>query len=245
MRGPQTQGITKENLQKLYIDDKNATLDSVGKILGCNRESIRRWMRRYGLPIRKRGESNKNISKKKETKVLENREWLISELENKTATQIAKEINTDPQNVMYWAHKYGMISESKSESCKKAIRKKYGKVPTGANASNWKGGRRIIQGYIYLYIPEHPAAQRGVVQEHRLVMEENLGRYLKSDEVVHHLNGIKDDNRIENLQLVKRGEHVSNHFKASHEVVDLRKLVTALHKRIAELEKLIENHKNR
>lgn len=52
-------------------------------------------------------------------------------------------------------------------------------------------------------IPEHPRAKsnNGYVFEHILVMEEELGRYLEPEENVHHLNGIKDDNRLENLEL--------------------------------------------
>lgn len=68
---------------------------------------------------------------------------------------------------------------------------------------NWKGGTYIhANGYRLILVSDHPFAQKtGYIQEHRLVMEEKLNRYLLPHENVHHLNGVRDDNRPENLEL--------------------------------------------
>jgi hypothetical protein len=79
----------------------------------------------------------------------------------------------------------------------------------GAGHPNWKGGRHIdADGYVMLWVEDHPHPRRpsdrksgGYVAEHRLVMEAHMGRHLDPAEVVHHRNGVKDDNRIENLEL--------------------------------------------
>lgn len=67
---------------------------------------------------------------------------------------------------------------------------------------NWRGGRTTHRkGYISISVPGHPRASNGYVFEHILVMEEILGRYMRSGENVHHKNGVKDDNSPGNLEL--------------------------------------------
>jgi hypothetical protein len=80
-------------------------------------------------------------------------------------------------------------------------------------APAWNGGRHIDRGYIQIFCPDHPRAQRnGYIYEHRLVMEAVLGRLLEPWEVVHHKNGVTTDNRPENLHLfASQAEHMRFH----------------------------------
>lgn len=83
------------------------------------------------------------------------------------------------------------------------------------NPSEFGGHKKLrTDGYVGVYIPNHPHSSReGYVMEHILVMEKHIGRYIEKDEVVHHINHIRNDNRIENLKLMTSKEHTSLHMK--------------------------------
>jgi len=85
----------------------------------------------------------------------------------------------------------------------------------GRKPWNYNGGRMRNQGYILVKCAEHPEADRhGYVREHRLVMEKHIGRLLTGKEVVHHKNGKRNDNRIENLELfADNATHKRTHRK--------------------------------
>jgi len=78
----------------------------------------------------------------------------------------------------------------------------------GEKSSHWKGGRtQLKSGYVLVSIPPNDffypmASLGGQVLEHRLLMAKYLNRCLLSWEVVHHKNGIRDDNSLENLELL-------------------------------------------
>ena len=111
--------------------------------------------------------------------------------------------------------------------------RKLGIYPTKEKHHWWKGGRSNSgDGHIKIQVLGHPHADKhGYIAEHRVIMEQRIGRYLSSDEIVHHLNGIKHDNRLANLVVVKARSHASWTY------------VKALQKRIRELEAKITQQK--
>lgn len=95
-------------------------------------------------------------------------------------------------------------------------RGKHGNQGRGDKCGKWNPGRIFnSQGYVLVRVSkDHPLhIANGYALEHRMVMSEYLGRWIQENEHVHHKNGVKDDNCIENLELITKAEHNKIHME--------------------------------
>ena len=115
---------------------------------------------------------------------------------------------------------------SNAQRCRSCSHTRIGKNQRGVNNPRWKGGKRYeTDGYVRVLNKSHPkAAKSGYVLEHILVWEEANKMPVPDGHVIHHLNGIRNDNRISNLVALPRRKH---HGELMHQ---------ALKKRIKDLE---------
>lgn len=102
------------------------------------------------------------------------------------------------------------------------IRNKKGQFTSEAKGEKhfmWKGGRyEDSRGRFWIYMPDHPSCNsRKYVAEHRLVVEKHLGRSLRFNEIVHHIDGNPRNNEIKNLVVTTRKEHPHLHGSLSEE----------------------------
>lgn len=112
--------------------------------------------------------------------------------------------------------KKGQVSWIKGKHWSKEAKKKMREAKLGKygkDTNRWKGGKCFEGGYISISKHNHPFSRsNGRISEHRFIMEKHLGRYLKSKEVVHHINNNPFDNRIKNLMLfANQSKHIKFH----------------------------------
>ena len=134
-------------------------------------------------------ESSAEMTEPQEIKLIKKLHWE----QNKSLREIGKEMNRSWWWIMDKVRRYKIPVKNRIESMKISKRIKHLQ-------------KRIFLGYWYVFHPEHlNSTPRGWLFEHRYVMSEKIGRPLKKDEVVHHKDGDKLNNKIENLELRKNG----------------------------------------
>ena len=134
------------------------------------------------------------------------------------------------RSVVAIQHKASRLKLKKDKEVNSLIR---GKVREGERSCAWKGGRKINKkGHVLILKKDHPLADKsGYVLGHRYIMCEHLGRILRKDEIVHHKNGIKTDNRIENLEIMTNSQHTILHHKGSKRSKETRLKISEAKKR--------------
>jgi len=133
-------------------------------------------------------------------KLYKNKNWLYEQyiIKKLSSPKIARICNTGKTTILTWLKKFNIPTRTIKEAT------------SGVANWRWKGGRKKDKsGYVMIWKPEHPYRDyTKYVPEHRLIVEKRLDRYLLPGEEIHHKNGIKDDNRDENLQLFdSKSEH--------------------------------------
>ncbi len=131
-----------------------------------------------------------------------------------STTDIAKIYNKNPSTILWKLKRLGIPVRHRSNPSRRTIQK-ISRATRGKNNPMWAGGiKKLKGGYIGIHKPDHPFCNKqGYVSEHRLVVEQNIGRYLRPEEVVHHINGNIKDNRYENLRLFRNSsEHAREHY---------------------------------
>ena len=119
------------------------------------------------------------------------------------------------QHLQQWkvAKKLGIHQSTVVNFCKRCGIKTQRTGPReGADHTNWKGGKKWVGNYLYIYFPDHPYATKSkYVLKHRLIMEKKLGRYLDPKEVVHHIDGDSRNNDSDNLIVFgSNGKHLKH-----------------------------------
>lgn len=140
--------------------------------------------------------------------------------------QIAERLNVTEGAINYWLRKWGIEIRTLAHPI---VKRQSALAHEGPKNSKWNGGQyRTYNGYLYVQDHSHVTKRRirkGYIMEHILVWEKHHKKDLPRNLDIHHLNGIKDDNRIENLQAMPSREH--------------KHVIAAYKKRILELENII------
>lgn len=172
--------------------EAGASLNDLRSKYICDISTLRRTLKRVGVVPRRRGAQERELLEGQWDEIV--RRWEAGESQSAIARSL------------------GLSQARVNSAMRKAGYRPVARRPMRETHGSWKGGRIVTaQGYCRVRVdPDDPMFSmsdlHGYALEHRLVVARSLGRPLARHETVHHKNGVRDDNRIENLEL-RQGQH--------------------------------------
>lgn len=217
--------LPRETLEHLYWNER-LSIDGIAKRLGLSVTPVLRSMERYNVKRRTPLEIKQIQRGRLGITTEELRDLYIDK--QLPLIFISEQLKTSHKTIRRLLQDYQIPIRTKSEvmkiSAPKRLRDKNG------HGRNWRGGKRYPNGYVAVWQPDHYRTNKqGYVYEHILVWEKAHKQQVPKGWLIHHLNGIKTDNRPENLEAMPNSEH--------HRLPEpYKERIRILEARIAELE---------
>ena len=191
-----------DDLRTLYIEEQ-LSIPLIAQRKGCSNSTIWKAMKRKRIPRRLLSEAAKLAHLRPETNTETPLDiQLVTHLyweEGMSQKEIAEVCGVKVNVVILRMRKYCIPRRPKGATRRRGL--------PGILSPSWKGGRhKTTEGYILVYDSEHPRASKNHILEHIKVWEEHNGS-LPEGFQVHHLNGIRDDNKLENLFAFSASKH--------------------------------------
>ena len=204
-----------DEIIRLYQSGLGCT--TIAKELGINPRTVSGHLRDFGIS-RSSSEANKRRALYDVSRM---KDLYVSGLGSK---EIARVMGCSPANVTKHMRDMGLSRTNKEAQRLRSVQ--------GKSTGPRKGGRKMNRGYVGIYMPDHRLADvKGYVREHCYVWEEHNQMQIPSKWHVHHLNGVKDDNRPENLVAMPNGEHALEHGREPYKA-----RIRLLEERVRQLE---------
>ena len=179
----------KETLERLYWEEE-MTLGGVAERLGCGKMTIQRWMKKLDIPRREHGQQPPKPWHDKDTL-----QQLYQE-EKMSLREVGDELGCNSDTIRRWLGNYDIEIRDRLEFMK-----------TGPCAHYWSDGYEVLQN-VY-------DGESYETRVHRLIAVAEYGFEAVSGKVVHHKNGVRWDNRPENLEVMTTEEHSRYHANES------------------------------
>lgn len=194
-------GFTKERLLELHFENNLSTTE-IAQMYNCHRDTVRLAMKRFGIVPR--GKNKKPLSEDLKSNLI------ILYVEQKLSTRtIGKILGKSHDFVSDKLKELGIVVDGRLAALQ------------SERNPDWKGGKTIADGYVEISSKTICPKRK---REHQLVMENYIGRELRIDEVVHHIDGNKQNNHISNLALMDKSAHARLHSIERWKTNELNKL---------------------